>query len=29
MAEQQEGRWVTLDNGVHLFIKKDKHLMMQ
>ena len=26
MAEQQEGRWVTLDNGVHLFIKKGQTL---
>lgn len=26
MAEQQDGRWVTLDNGVHLFIKKGQTL---
>lgn len=26
MAEQQEGRWVTLDNGTHLFIKKGQTL---
>lgn len=26
MAEQTDGRWVTLDNGVHLFIKKGQTL---
>lgn len=26
MAEEQNGRWVTLDNGTHLFIKKGQTL---